>query len=578
MALQVLFEKPCRTRPASSESLLATWPASLTNEWRQKYHTIVAGAAGALTVLLLSDGQSQAQWQRATTVHSKHVDIRLECPPPSVLLAIINAVTNICLFAAAGQGFAIYWWRRAVRGTTVKQLHQQWYFSSSGLAFWCHPRYYSLAALVALATKISIADGILLQKATSLVVGSDNYSTDTTLDVRSAISYPLTGYVVGGNVSAPTEPYSLLSWATQIEVGGDIGVSAFAYSGCNSGSCTFSLQTLGFSIACKDTANESVDFAMSWAGGDKDYTSIIYTGAGISSDFAVEQDGLDGHCYVRYVATVCELRPAIIELADVSVTNTSASSSATASLPLMGLSIAGNQLSEVAVISHLDIREDGTESGSTIGGIQFALNDAFAMEAVMIREKSGWALDNWRMPKTNAAQFWASGEGFQNATELCFYETNDPFPDIVRALNQWTYLLSVNAPPSATNPYDWQWNQPIQYGPAQISATKQGYGGQYSTNKAYAAAAVATMLTCALLILPSYYGFWELGRNVSLSPVEISHAFGAPILESTSIKGGIKHLKLQFGDTKVKYGVIGRGPRTRLGFAQPDLVEGLSVK
>lgn len=87
---------------------------------------IFASAAGALVVLLLSNGQSEAQWQRATVIRSRQFpDVYLECPPPSVLLAIINAVANICLLAAAGQGFAIHWWRKAVHGTTIGDLHQQ---------------------------------------------------------------------------------------------------------------------------------------------------------------------------------------------------------------------------------------------------------------------------------------------------------------------------------------------------------------------------------------------------------------------------------------------------------------------
>lgn len=71
---------------------------------------VIASAIGALVVLLLSDGQSQDQGQCATIIRSRHtLDIHLECPPPSILLAIINALANICLFVAAGQGFAIYW-------------------------------------------------------------------------------------------------------------------------------------------------------------------------------------------------------------------------------------------------------------------------------------------------------------------------------------------------------------------------------------------------------------------------------------------------------------------------------------
>jgi hypothetical protein len=555
---------------------------------------ILAGAAGALVILILSDGQSQEQWARASTVYTNRIDMRLECPPPNVLLAIINSVANICLLAAASQGFAIYWWRRAVSGTTVKQLHQQWYFSTSALAFWSSPKSYSAAALAALAIKLSTADAALFQKATSIVVGADSYSTNATLGAIVAANFPLTGYVTGRNVTAPTEPYAFLSWATQIELGGNIGESASAFSGCQAGTCAFNLQVLGFAIDCEETINkvynissvpvgetilaQSVSFAMSWATEDKDYASIKYTSGGIASDFATEQDGLDGSCYVRYTKMVCDLRPAIIELPNISLGNNSATSSPGITLPDMGFSLAGRQLSEVGVVSLLDIEEDGTDSGSTIGGIQFALNDAYAMEAVMVRDQSGWTLDNWRMPKTNEFQFWASGEGFQNATQLCFYEVTDPLPDIVRALNQWTYLLSVNAPPSPTNLYRWQWAEPIQYGPAQISATKRGYGGQYSTNKGFTAAAVASMLTCALLILPSYYGFWQLGRQVSLSPVEIAHAFAAPLLESTCIDGGIETLKTEFGDMRVRYGIVGRDQGTRLGFPPPDLADSLSVQ
>lgn len=79
------------------------------------------------------------------------------------------------------------------------------------LAFLCKPNFYSFAALVAVGTKISTADGILLQKATSVLVASDNFLTNNTMNVRSAINYPFTGHVTEGNVPSPTESWALLS-------------------------------------------------------------------------------------------------------------------------------------------------------------------------------------------------------------------------------------------------------------------------------------------------------------------------------------------------------------------------------
>jgi hypothetical protein len=246
----------------------------------------------------------------------------------------------------------------------------------------------------------------------------------------------------------------------------------------------------------------------------------------------------------------------------------------------MGAEVINGQMVEgVTVVSYLDIQEDGTGNMSTIGGIQFALNDTFAMEATMSFDRTSdtWTMENQRMLRGATFPFWSSDATLQNATSMCFFESFDPFAEIITELNTCTYLLNINAVPYPNNSYQWQWDEPIKYGPAQVLATKEGYGAQYATNKAFTVAAVASMLTCALLILPSYYGFWQLGRSVSLSPVEISHAFGTPILESTTIKGGIKHLKQKFGDVKFQYGVIGRGQRTRLGIARPGVVQSLKV-
>jgi len=60
--------------------------------------------AGADAVILYkSDGQGVDSWRFS----------------PSVLLAILSAVANMCLQFARSEGVVISWWRKALRGGTL---------------------------------------------------------------------------------------------------------------------------------------------------------------------------------------------------------------------------------------------------------------------------------------------------------------------------------------------------------------------------------------------------------------------------------------------------------------------------
>jgi hypothetical protein len=59
-------------------------------------------------------------------------------------------------------------------------------------------------------------------------------------------------------------------------------------------------------------------------------------------------------------------------------------------------------------------------------------------------------------------------------------------------------------------------------------------------------------------ILPLYYGYWKLGRSVSLSPLEIARAFGAPVLDGLDGNVSAADVECARGHVYVRYGVVER--------------------
>jgi hypothetical protein len=56
------------------------------------------------------------------------------------------------------------------------------------------------------------------------------------------------------------------------------------------------------------------------------------------------------------------------------------------------------------------------------------------------------------------------------------------------------------------------------------------------SNHAFLAGGVAVMLVVVIGVMPLFYGFWDLGRDVTLSPIETAKAFGAPVLDMEGVQ------------------------------------------
>lgn len=76
----------------------------------------------------------------------------------------------------------------------------------------------------------------------------------------------------------------------------------------------------------------------------------------------------------------------------------------------------------------------------------------------------------------------------------------------------------------------------------------------YQSNYKLMAAAVVINFLGLVSILPVYYGWWELGRKTSLSPLETAKAFGAPLLRDVDDNATAEQILKRVGQRRVKYG------------------------
>lgn len=81
----------------------------------------------------------------------------------------------------------------------------------------------------------------------------------------------------------------------------------------------------------------------------------------------------------------------------------------------------------------------------------------------------------------------------------------------------------------------------------------------YNTHRGWVAGSTAVVCFACLAILSTYWGWWRLGRQVSMSPLEIARAFGAPLLETADPNATGDDLKKELGTQKIRFAVDAQG-------------------
>lgn len=106
-------------------------------------------AYGAAAVLKLCDGQSIDDWPIQ----------------PPVYLAFLSAFTNAFLRFAFAEGVTISWWTKALRTSSIRNLHRNWGYGNSLWSILTSRRPFSLIRLAGFIVTFVVIDGPLLQRA-----------------------------------------------------------------------------------------------------------------------------------------------------------------------------------------------------------------------------------------------------------------------------------------------------------------------------------------------------------------------------------------------------------------------------
>jgi hypothetical protein len=137
----------------------------------------------------------------------------------------MNSLENICFVVAIGtaqianplfwrmlkvlgNGIAIAWWRKALKGSSIVDLHRSWVFSTSFKGVVSSVRYFNIIALAALAAKLTMIDSSLMQRATSTYMALESPRVVSNVTGFVNLTFPVTGTVAG----VQQQPGLLMHW------------------------------------------------------------------------------------------------------------------------------------------------------------------------------------------------------------------------------------------------------------------------------------------------------------------------------------------------------------------------------
>lgn len=592
------------------------------------FGVLVAAGAAALT-LGIADGRSSSHWPKRI--------------PPNVILAVINAVANLCLAIAISQGVAIAWWRKALHGATVSTLHRSWAFSASIKELVFGFQHFNMIALAALAAKVAILDSILLQKAFVSKVGTDNAVQYNDILGVAAHGFPTTGGVASyydTSIASITDNMRDIS-GKWIDSNGFFEGMHLYFPGCEEGTCYSWVNAAGWDISC--TSNESsYDWASKMSGLYKqledlesEWSEVAYayetatasststatassstalTTAEIDAEITAVQaqmnetwpvfstnwydpnsDSLTANhgaavdfrwitpkehpndqyaCPYAVHEATCKMFPAVVRYPITINNHTSHGSKngVTLGWPVgIGGTTAKNstfdaeykQIHGYEIVQSSQPWADPNQLGNVkfTGGLVVKLKSLLESSANMTYNA---ALNDYLEVQSGIVP---DIQAYTTTINQCGWGFENPRDFLINKANQLAFAVSVLSMNITTT----ELNKGLQVGTnytitdsIETELVKKLAGSyasfdrvHYSTNWGFLAGAIASMLVCVICVLPSYWGYWELGRPVSLGPFEIASAFMAPVLEHSAAKtGDVKVLMKEVGEKKVQFGVV----------------------
>ncbi|RBR07853.1 uncharacterized protein FIESC28_10493 [Fusarium coffeatum] len=484
-----------------------------------------------VVVLVLSDQTPVDQW-----------DSRMQ---PTVWLALTSTISGAFLAHALAEGAAHSFWRQACKSTTLPNLEAIYASSTSLLEAVCNlarlrSKRLGFASIV---VTLSMLRNPLIQRAT---LTTTQYST-----IRESMNFHIARelpYGYGANLSGRnTNIFFLTSNFSRIAQSYSSRDVVRAYnSSCDN--CTSTVQrSRRFDISAE------VSSPAATAGGDYLFQINVTEYRGLEIYSSKNGSRLrfttlwkpSNDCSGDLKIQTCDLTAGITKYPIVTEG--------------AKVTLQGTWHDDVFVESRHMIPM-GMGQSNILGGFSNILSSVFTSYAFMKRTTIwGTELLTSGLPATQHMLL--------NGSEpSCMDTWTNPMEDIIEAAREISFRASIQyAHENTTNSQTTEFEKSIMQSVFETDYSKM---------------AIALLVSTAgmLAILPLFWGFWELGRRVSLNPFEVVVAFlGMP--ETHPVMGKIDP-NMNVGNIlksteligPVRYGAWHVNGRSRLGFAQAEVV------
>lgn len=452
---------------------------------------------------------------------------------PAVWLSIMSSIFTLTLEALVAMGLAICWWRSVAHGTTLKRLH---YISGGSNILNLVPAVIAgadtrkVALTVAVIALSKFASGPLLQRSTHAKIS--DVETDVAMKMHIAQQLP-DGFYGSQDVSNSNGIFLLQSWYFNdtLETLPDSGFSCKG-----NGTCSVNIPAAGLNYGC-DSTTQTLNLL-----DPQNLDTIVFNiSTYMNYDFGQPMlflstmylSSVDGSCMGTITTDTCNIIPATVEY-PISIQNT------TISLNY------DNLLTNRSVVSNYTSPGDkanlpyDTPSGP-LTGLNALMGTYLETTAVLVSPRiydrnnsiSDLFFDNFQPELTPYAR------------DNCGLRWDSPTDYIISQIFTFMFLSAFQAGLNES----YFSNSDLQNFTAHFSGSEL----HYHSNFRFLAAAIVVMILGLLGVLILLWGWWELGRPVTLSPLETAKAFGAPILLGAGHEKEVSGILDEVGEERVAH-------------------------
>jgi hypothetical protein len=438
---------------------------------------------------------------------------------PSFYLSIFYTAVNISLTYAPGQAVTITWWMKALKSDTkLRDLNNMWSFDHGIKEIHLSGRAFNFVALAGFFVTLAPINGPLLQRASTITTRS------ITTIKRMFIIVPDARIISVGAGSSDKIDRLSPGFAQTLYDNKQRRPINITHSGCH-GTCKGLVLGLGYDIKCR---NDTVTFNLTSGATDARNTTVF------STDFTYNKFN-NGTWYFTtvffnqtfqyywgfVVRRNCTLRPATMNYPIVLVNNT------------ISLDSNGSWLTDRTDTFRPVTAKDGLERH---GGFWLYFNSLYrSRSSIWYDADQGVGVEPDGMAVFDHANF----SDVDNSASAWISTFRDPTFDSLSFLREVSFHVAVLPMVNMTEDTREQWAPLAQPVDIQQTTTQIVYESQYNL----LIIAVTVTLIAAVTVFNILWGWWHLGRDVSLSPVEIAKAFAAPSLAGVDPNAKVKGMR-----------------------------------